>query len=407
MHKSIFILVTLFSSGVCYAQDLFQLYDSARKTGDLTLAEKVIELAVKEENDKLLADTYFLIGYYKKQDEQFYDAVINYYESIRLSRKSGDLKKMISAIENTANIYSMSGFKNIAFEHYYDVIKLKRQLGDSLGLAITHFNIGKLYTEMNEYDSAMLHYQQQLELAERIGSKRQTGLAYNAIGIIYRYKNDFQLARSNYSLALKSNNIPEMQGHFLNNVGSSFLYEGDTASAIGNYTKALSLTDSLLTETISKIYVNLASIYESRNVDSARYFYENSFRNLEKRRFTLTEDYLFTCAKLMGLYRGSHPDKALAYGDKLAEFATEQIKLKEQLKNLNKRYQVEAATWKIENDKKAEKLAEQNLILIYIIIGLLVSMAVLVFLYIANRRKKKELEYYTINTKRLYEVINS
>lgn len=407
MHKSIFILVTLFSSGVCYAQDLFQLYDSARNTGDMALAEKVVELAIKEKNDKLLADAHFLIGYYKKQDEQFYDAVLNYFEANTIYKELDDWKKLAEVMENAANIYGISGYKDIALGYFKDALNIKYNLADTSGLMVTYFNIGRLYKEATEYDSALIYYNKQLELASIVNNQYEISLAKNSIGIVYRFKRDFVKARLNYKSALDFRGDPEMKGHALNNIGSSYLFEGDTLKALENLQHALRIKEDLSTETLVKLFGNLGSIYESRMSDSAKYFYEMSLSYVEKKPMTFSYDYIHTCAKLMQLYKGGDKEKALWFGDKLAKFATEQIELKEQLKNLNKRYQVEAATWKIENDKKAEKLAEQNLILIYIIIGLLVSMAVLVFLYIANRRKKKELEYYTINTKRLYEVINS
>lgn len=412
MYKNIIILIIFFYTGLCHSQTLPQLYDSARATGNLELAEKVVKRALKEKNNYILADTYFLLGYYKKQDEKFYDAVLNYFEAIKLNRKLANYKKLANAIENAANIYSMSGFKSIALDYYHDVKNLKVQLADSLGLAITHFNIGKLYMEMEEYDSALMHYQQQLNLASRLTNKKQIALAYNAIGIIYRHKKDYHSAREYYSMALESNNLPEMQGHYYNNMGSLYLFEGDTAKAFENCLKVLILEDHVTTETAAKAFANLASIYENKVADSARYFYESSFEYLEKMPLTLNEDYLFTCTRLMNLYKSSDPDKAFDYGDKLADFAAEQIKLKQQLKTLNMRYQVEAATWKIENEKKADQLAIQNQILVYIVIGLLVCIMVLILLYRRNKnlhrdnkKKKKELDYFTINTTRLYNIL--
>lgn len=412
MYKNIIILIIFFYTGLCHSQTLPQLYDSARATGNLNLAEKVIARSLKEKNNNILADTYFLIGYYKKQDEKFYDAVLNYFEAIKLNRELGNYKKLANAIENAANIYSMSGFKNIALEYYHDVKNLKVQLADSLGLAITHFNIGKLYTEMEEYDSALVHYQRQLSLAGKLSNKKQIALAYNAIGIIYRYKKDYHSAKEHYGMALESNDIPEMQGHYYNNMGSLYLHEGDTAKAFENCLKVLRLEDHLTTETAAKVFGNLASIYENKVSDSARYFYESSFEYLEKMPLTLNEDYLFTCTRLMNLYKSSDPDKAFDYGDKIAVFAAEQIKLKKQLKTLNMRYQVEAATWKIENEKKAKQLATQNQILVYIVVGLLVCLLVLIFLFRRNqnlnrdnKKKKEELDYFTVNTKRLYNAL--
>ncbi|ELR68395.1 TPR repeat protein [Fulvivirga imtechensis AK7] len=409
MSKNVIFLILLFISLDGFAQDINELYDEARKSGNLEIAEKVKEVAIKVNDTRVLANTYYLIAYIHRKNENFYDAVLNYFKAIELYRELDDKKNLSSVLMNIGNIYTSSGFKDLSLKYFADAVSLRQNNHDSSGLVYTYRNIGSVYLDTHQLDSARSAYGKSLQIANAINDKTGAAIAYNALGTIFEDKGQHQKAREYYKLALDTDNSISMQARVLNNVGYSHMQEGNPQLAMEYFDKALQLkADDIEGRTFSILYANLASIYEPKFPDSALYFYEKSFSYLKDQTITLGADYFQTCYKLEGLYKAKNDfTKADHYEQLQYEFGTNMMKLQDELKSLNMQYQVEAATWRTKSDQQAAELQEQNALLRLIILLLVLFFTgALIFLCLYYRSRKQNAFVYERLTE-AYEPLNA
>ena len=409
MFRNIAFLILLFISLNGFAQDINELYDEARKSGNLKVAEKVKDAAIQINDKKVLANTYYLIAYIHRQDENFYDAVLNYFKAIELYRELNDQKNLSSVLMNIGNIYTLSGFKDLSIKYFTDALSIQTNFLDSSGLVYTYRNIGNVYSDIQQLDSASSSYKKSLEIAIALNDDIKAAIAYNALGAVYEKKGEHKKARKYYLLALNADNSISMQATVFNNIGYSHMLEKDYSLARRYLQKGLHLDmDQVEETTLSILYANLASIYENTLPDSALYFYEMSFSYLKDKTVTLGVKYFETCHKLESMHKTkSDFAKADHYEQLQYEFGTNMMKLQDELRSLNMQYQVEAATWKTKSDQQAAELQEQNTILRLIILLLVLFFTgALIFLCLYYKSRKQNAFVYERLTE-AYEPLNA
>jgi len=385
MLRNVIFLILYFAVNLCYSQDLEFLYQEARNSSNIKQAQKVRDLALEKGDEKILANTYFLLAYLYKGEDEFYEAVLNYVKAVKYYRKLGDIRSVSLVIENLGVIYNESGFKNTAISYFNDALYLKRQLNDSKGEVYTLYNIGQTYLSSNLPDSALQYYNKALKLALTL-NHNYIGRIYNDMGSANRAKGKFDKSREYYDLADQTDKTSGMMARTLNNRGNSYLQEGKKDLAVKCFKKALSKS-KVDPRTLSFIYGNLGKI--QNHPDSAIHFYETSFTYLKERPLTLMSEYYATSKELERLYATQNNEVKEAYYDGLQDdFTEELITLQEQLRALYLQYQVEAATWKIESEEKTVLLARANTIKEYIIVGLLIALVLLIVLFIYSQRLK-------------------
>lgn len=406
MTRNITFLILYFTLNCCYAQDLNKLYKEAVESSDLKLATQVNVLAVKQQNEKVVADSYYLIAYLQKGDEDFFNAVINYMEAARHYRELGDFSSFAKIIKNLGYIYRQSGFKNTGLKYSYDALHLNIELRDTVEQMHVLYNIGQAYWDMGKPDSALTYYEKALDISEAL-ENNYTGRIYNDIGINYYEKKNYKTALEYYDQADQFDNSVAMKARTLNNRGYLYLHTGDTLKAYNNFRQVLGMDLSQVeSRTLSFVYANIGQI--QTKPDSAIHFYERSFSYLKDNPLAMAAEYYSTCKELEKYYRLLGNDSRAAYFDDLQDkFNEEMIVLREKLRELNLRYQVEAATWKQEMEEKAEELSKVNQILKYVILALLLALVALLFFYRRIYEARKKEGNILIEARELKEKLSS
>lgn len=406
MTRNIIFLILYFTLNHSYSQDLNHLYKEAAESSDLVLAEKVKALAIDRQDQRIMADSYYLIAYLQKKESDFFNAVINYMEAAKHYRELGDFKNVAGIVENVGYIYRQSGFKNTGLKYFYDALHLNEQLGDSLEMMYVFYNIGQTYWDINKPDSALSYYSMALEISKKF-QNTYAGRIYNDIGVAYRLQEKYDLALEYYDLADQFDASISMRAKTLNNRGYAHLQMGDTLAAFGYFKQALKLDLGQVDKrTLAFIYANLGTI--QTKPDSAIHFYESSFSYLKDNELAMSAEYYATCKELEKQHRMLGDEDRVLYYDGLQDkFSEEMIDLQGKLQDLNLRYQVEAATWKLETQKKSEELYERNQILQYLVIALFLATVGLLVFYRRNyKSKKKESNIYR-QARELKEVLKS
>lgn len=390
MNKTLAFILLILLSFNAHPQTLEQLYDSARANNNLQLAYETRNLAITAQDKKLLANTYFLIAYLEKIDENYSSAIPALLDALLLYRNLNNFIYMSNCQEGLGIIYGDGGLRNMALEYFEDALTLKISERDSIGLARLYFNIAELERKHENYDQALTHYLNSLQIYKALGDTPNLARTYNATGVIHKRKNNLKEAREYYNLALKIDSSTDFKAMVLNNIASLLISQDNAKQARQYLKKALELEQKgIKTRTLSKIYNNLGLIEELSN-DSAIYFYERSFSYLKNNPLSMSEEYYSACERLEYLLKEQGQLKKAVYYDSLQDALNASlVQLHKDLNQSNIRYQIEAA-YKNRLDAKTKALEERNQILMYVIIllgVLFISMVIAFWLYFKYKKR--------------------
>lgn len=401
MTRNISFLILYFIFNCCYAQDLDQLYKEAVESSDLELASKVNILALQQENEQVVANSYYLIAYLQKKEDDFFNAVINYMEAAKHYREIGDFNNLAGVVENLGNIYKESGFKSAGLKYYYDALTLNEQLQDTLGVMFIHYNIGQLFNDIDKPDTALMNYHKALSIAKKLRSNF-VGRIYNDIGICHSSIESYDVARKYYDSVDISDASIVTRARILNNRGYSYLRQKDTIQASKYFKEVLELDlNEVEDRTLSYVYGNLGNTQKSP--DLMIKYYEASFLYLEDKAMTMSSKYYSTCKELEKLYRVTGEEQCALYYDHLQDIFTEElIELQDKLQSENLQYQVEAATWKLESE-----LRMRDQILLYVVAALLLALIGVVIFYRRTYEARKKEGSILIQARELKEKLSS
>ncbi len=210
--------------------------------------------------------------------------MLRYNEAIQLAQKAIELYLKQNDTRRAAEIYHHIGqinkqkldFKK-SFEAYNKALKLYEVAGDSLGIATTYNLIGSLYLRQSEYNSALEYYKKALEM--RIIAKDTVGIAnsYGNIAIVYRDQGNFsksiEILNISQNLIEKTGNRSEL-ANIYNLIGSIHFRKNDFQKAIEFYEKSLSLRRDMNNKVeMASILNNLGNIYKEMNNFSRSFEY--------------------------------------------------------------------------------------------------------------------------------------
>lgn len=410
MNKLLVIFLLTTSPLLCLGQsDLQTLYDSALSNCNVELAKQVRTLAAQEQNTRLEANSLYLMAYCYKNKDNLYEAVLNYMDALQLYRNSDSFKEVADILENLGNIYRLNGYKEMAINYYSETLNQREVLGDSVGIFRANNNLARAYMESKEYDVALKHCKLAIELAHVLNNPGLVTEGYDVQGIIFRHMEDYGQALGAYNVALEHAGNNEAKARTHNNRGYAFLKMGDVKAAQKDFNTAIQLLSKNPTTTVTALaYDNLASTYKDYNPDSAKMLYEQSFGYFEQHQLKLSSQYYDACKSLKDIAKAEGDmNQFVYYSDKIDDLAQRLLEVRTDLKNLYQQYQVEAATYKYDNQQKAQALERQLMIDRYITIALVVLVLVMAALLVTLYRKNRKITFAQETARKIYQVINS
>ena len=398
MLRIILNVLFLCSSFVLTAQDLDELYDSARIALNLELAHEVKDLAVESQNLEMLAKAYYLIGYVEKNNSNFSESISATMEAYIIFRELDNQSEMADAQEVLAYVYKHTELSEIAIKCYENALQIRKQLNDSVALIRIYRNMGQTLSDASKYDSAIACFDKTIEIAQLLGINEDLYLAYNNIGVVYQKKEDHDQSIRFYKKALEFDSTTKYKAIIFNNIGNSSLDRTDSIQAEEYFRKALNLdTNDIQPRTLVYLNQNLSLLYQNEAPDSAIYFQEKAMYHLKDNYWYmgLADEYYDGCKKLEELYqRVGKLEKAKYYDSLQDEFNTSLVKLHKELNGINIRYQIEAANKK-RLDAKTKELEERGQTLMYIIILLVVlSISLVIAFWLYYKYKKRSVFIY-------------
>lgn len=187
LSRFIFVIVALFFALITNAQ----------------ISSKSLKLIW--ENTKNADSTRFkaLAEYYKLNNQVHPDAtlkVLDYYYQI--AKEKNNTKELYNVANDRGGIYRLKGELDISMRYYKDAEKLAIKLKDPSLKATISGNIGNVYANRKDYKKALQYFTYSFTISKKINDKIGESRMLSSIGNVYLYIQNYDLALKYYQRAL-------------------------------------------------------------------------------------------------------------------------------------------------------------------------------------------------------------
>ena len=175
----------------------------------------------------------------------YFRRVWDFYRRLRPAQRShADLRAMAEAENNLGEVFYYRGDLVKAEEYFNRALELHLKAGDRRGSALAYLNLGYTYSDAGELASAWAHLTRALTLWGEVNDKRGEALTHTARGIVLSFRGEKQGAFDAYRQALRLfRTIGDRQGEAasLNSMGNAYEDLNESETALDHYTHALEL----------------------------------------------------------------------------------------------------------------------------------------------------------------------
>ena len=206
-------------------------------------------------------EIYKLIGKWKEAEQNFID-------SVRLSQKSYDQKRLIISRNNLGLLKSAKGLYEDSLRFFRQNLELSKAVEYKIGEIKALKNIGVVHTNRDEYRQAVEFLGKALALSRKLKIQKQIALCYSSLGILYKKMGNYEKAMEYYRRKAEiSQKTKDIKGLYrvYNNIGNILSFQGDYLKAEENFRKSLILakkTGDIFS--VGMITGNLGIVYMNR-----------------------------------------------------------------------------------------------------------------------------------------------
>lgn len=376
----------------------------ADNNGDKALeyAQLAIELSKPLKFDMGIIQAYNNIGIVFDVTGKYDSALINYNNSLVISKKINHKRLMANTLNNIGLVYWNKGELDLALNYYLQSLKLFEKIESKKGQANTLSNIGLIYTDFKKYNEALEYHFKALKIREQMADSYGIGVSQSNIGMTYGYLQEVKKALEYLEKALETkqrNNDLYGQGITLSDIG--IIYGGFKKYdlAIEYQLKALAIRTKLNDKLgVAKSYSMIASDYAKKKDHNSALQYNlkaleiahelNAKNRLKKVYYDISDNY-----KNLGDFQ-----KALSFYSKYAKlndtiFSEQSAsKIAEmQTKYETEKKDLQLTKTNLELSKKEIELNQQKNLRTILIISILAIIAIFYLLYTRYKFKQKSL----------------
>ena len=378
---------------------LFNNPDSARK-----YIENALILCEKENDVTLSISVYNTLGYSYELVGKLDNAYEAYKEVLKIALKNNDKLGEYTGNVSLGSINYYKGNYNKALRFYQIALEIAENLKDSFSIAQTYHNIGMVHDDIGNNDRGLEYYNKALKVFFVIGDPEWLGTCHNSIASIFVGKKEYKKAYEYYQKAVEYFNDaedPNGVGMVYANIGELYLIQKQIDKAEEYFLKSIKISKSVNDiMAITSTYLNMADLLYQQNI-----FYRSIEYTKKSLSFSKQENYLAlqeeAYALLKDCYFGIGNYKlSVLYSDSLRLMSDSIFNKKkfESIEEMESKYQTAQNKLKIDNLEKGqelqnERIARQNMYLYTFIIGFLLVLIFLGYIYKLLKAKQK------INTK--------
>lgn len=174
------------------------------------------------------------------------------------------LMRQANALNDLGTVYHYQGKIDQALDHLYGSLKVLEELKDKQATPIIISNIGTIYFDQENYTKALECYQRSLKIHEQNGDKRGMGTAYNNIASIYDHQKNQTLALEYLMKGLGNYEAIGYERGIANsyhNIAGIYKDKGKNVEALEYFNKSLALREKLSDkEGVASVLNNIAQV---------------------------------------------------------------------------------------------------------------------------------------------------
>ena len=185
--------VSLESASLDYA--IAQVYDQNKYSAICKqYLRNGLGIALKFNDDELLADGYNRLGVMFERKEMYDSALYFYKQSLHYNDKGKAKLGKAYSLENIAGIYAKRNQPAKALVFQKEALMYKMQEGKQIDLALAYINIAETYDSLKQFDSTISYIQKTLAISTAIDFKDLTKYTYQFLSDIYERHGNYGLA---------------------------------------------------------------------------------------------------------------------------------------------------------------------------------------------------------------------
>ncbi|WP_317899385.1 tetratricopeptide repeat protein [Aurantibacillus circumpalustris] len=231
-------------------------------TQAVALSEKIVW-------KKGIALAYNSIGIVYKNQDNYPEALKNYFASLKIKEEIGDKKGIAGSYNNIGTIYMARGNYPEALKMYLSALKINEETGNKNWLLINYRNIGQIYHKQGNNSEALKNYFVALKIAEELGDKNQIAGSNEYIAGAYMDQGNYTEALKKYFSVLevveetgKKNSIVSCYG----NIALIYALQHNYLEALKITFAALKVSEDIGAKAhIAASYINIGTYYLQMN----------------------------------------------------------------------------------------------------------------------------------------------
>jgi len=149
-----------------------------------------------------VADDYVNTGIAQFEKGSYDSAKVNFLLAIELAIKQDEKKVLANAYNNLANCYANTGNVLDALKNYQKAVSTAEEIGDSARIAKSLKNIGTVYSEQKDFLMAMQFYEEALGMARASGDRFMMAANINNMATVHSLLGNSQRALDLFFQAL-------------------------------------------------------------------------------------------------------------------------------------------------------------------------------------------------------------
>jgi CHAT domain-containing protein/tetratricopeptide (TPR) repeat protein len=227
------------------------LFALSEYTDALALYHRALRLSRRAGDRRGMMQALNSIGYVhvstddKERALAYFRSVSDFYQRLRpATRSPADLRATAEVENNLGEVFYYRGDPIKAGEYYNRALELHLKAGDRRGAALAYLNLGYIYLDSGDLTNSWAHLARALTLWGEVDDKRGEAHTYAAQGLVLSFRGEKQSAFDAYQQALRLFRvIGDRQGEaaLLNSMGSAYEDLNEPQVALDHYTRALQL----------------------------------------------------------------------------------------------------------------------------------------------------------------------
>ena len=174
-------------------------------------AQKVLEFALKNDEDSFSAKAYNIIGLNYEEFSDLKKALYYYNEGIKYALKANDVQQLDYLYNNTGNLFffRLNNPKK-GLEYYFKCYNYSLKHGNKVDIAFTELNIADAYFKLNEFEKGKIYLDKIVPILKSENDFEMFVSYYTLLGNYYSNINKNIAAEKYYNLVLnklKENNV--------------------------------------------------------------------------------------------------------------------------------------------------------------------------------------------------------